>query len=319
MSIKESLETLKLESLEHVTSESLKQAFKRGTIQCHPDKGGKEGDFDKLLAAYLHVTSVLRRLTGGRDGLQSVLAVDEVEKQRENQFQTEMNNMINEVYDNLHLSENQEWNTKFNEQFEKQHVPHNNVKGYNEWLKKADDVKMDEAAESAIHSMPLDQWNQQFVKTIKGGKPPVVNHSKLAIFQAHSSYDSHHQHIGSALIERKDMSFTSYGWDRPAYTDLYDAYESESTFIDKLPEHEPLNKTVEDLQKERDRVFDIKSDEELKAIQDYEQGILEKKAKEEKENKERLTEYFKSASVSQWALRGSEIVREAPASVNTIQ
>lgn len=135
MSIESSLAALKITALDELTSESLKRAFKVGVVYSHPDKGGKEGDFDKLLSAYLHLSGVLKRLTGGRDGLQSVLAVDEVEKARQAQFESEMNNMMNEVFDSVQSSEYEEWNKKFNEQFEKHHVPHNNVKGYDDWFK----------------------------------------------------------------------------------------------------------------------------------------------------------------------------------------
>ena len=86
MSIESSLAALKLTTLDELTHESLKRSFKVGVVYSHPDKGGKEGDFDNLLSAYLHLSSVLKRLSGGRDGLQSVLAVDEVEKAREAKF-----------------------------------------------------------------------------------------------------------------------------------------------------------------------------------------------------------------------------------------
>lgn len=304
MSIESSLAALKITALDELTSESLKRAFKVGVVYSHPDKGGKEGDFDKLLSAYLHLSGVLKRLTGGRDGLQSVLAVDEVEKARQAQFESEMNNMMNEVFDSVQSSEYEEWNKKFNEQFEKHHVPHNNVKGYDDWFKKHDeDVKNDN--ESATHSLPLDKWNHEFEKTIRGGKPPVPNHNKMMIFQEHMAYDSHYQNIGSALIERKDSTFTSYGWDRPPYTDLHAAYTTEHTILDKLPEYEPVNQTLDELIAERNKVFDVKGDKELEALHAYEKGVLDKELQEKRENEERLAEYFKSASVSQWALRGA--------------
>ena len=304
MSIESSLAALNISTLDELTADKLKRSFKVGVVYSHPDKGGKEGDFDKLLSAYLHLSGVLKRLTGGRDGLQSVLAVDEVEKVRQAQFESEMNNMMNEVFDSVHDSEHEEWRKKFNEQFEKHHVPHNNVKGYDDWFKKHEEEVVHDN-ESATHSLPLDKWNQQFEKTIRQGKPPVQNHSKLMVFQDHMSYDNHYQHIGSALIERKDTPFTSYGWDKPSYTDLRSAYTNEHTILDKLPEYEPVNQSLDDLIAERAKVFDVKSDTEMETLAAYEKGILEKEAKERKENEERLADYFKSASVSAWALRGS--------------
>jgi hypothetical protein len=86
MSIESSLALLRLDSIDELTPDSLKRSFKKGVVLSHPDKGGQEGDFDKLLSAYLHLSSVLKRLSGGRDGLQSVLAVDEVEKANERNY-----------------------------------------------------------------------------------------------------------------------------------------------------------------------------------------------------------------------------------------
>jgi hypothetical protein len=156
MSIESSLALLRLDSIDDLTPESLKRTFKAGVVLSHPDKGGQEGDFDKLLSAYLHLSSVLKRLSGGRDGLQSVLAVDEVEKVREAQFISEMNNLVSDIYDSLGQQGDAEFHEKFNEMFEKHHE-RDNQKGYDEWLRKDSGDQNESFCTSTV-----DEWHKEF-------------------------------------------------------------------------------------------------------------------------------------------------------------
>jgi hypothetical protein len=289
MSIETSLALLRLDSIDELTPDSLKRSFKTGVVLSHPDKGGQEGDFDKLLSAYLHLSSVLKRLSGGRDGLQSVLAVDEVEKAREAQFQSEMNNIINDVYDSIDSQGDAEFHKKFNEMFEKHHE-RDNQKGYGEWLRE----DSGDQNESFITSTE-DEWMQEFEKRMRRRIP--VEQTKLMLLPDEMADDTHH--IGSSIIEHKDQTFTSQSGSRPEYTDLRSAYTTDHTIIHKLPIYEPVSRTLEDLIAERDKVYELDKDEDLEAIHAYEL----KKQQEEKEHLERIAAYFKGSSVSQWALR----------------
>lgn len=299
MSIESSLALLRLDSIDELTPESLKRSFKTGVVLTHPDKGGQEGDFDNLLSAYLHLSSVLKRLSGGRDGLQSVLAVDEVEKAREDQFRSEMNNIINDVYDSLDNQVDAAFHEKFNEMFEKHHE-RDNQKGYESWLHESGENENESYTTST-----MDEWNQEFEKRIRRRKPAVQ--TQLMLFPDEMAYDI--RHIGSSIIEHKDQTFTSQGKNRPEYTDLRSAYTTEHTIIDKIPVYEPIYKTVEELIAERDKVYELDKDKDLEAIHAYER----KKQQEEKEHLERIAAHFKGSSVSQWALRntsGDDFVKE---------
>ena len=291
MSIETSLALLRLDSIDDLTAESLKRTFKTAMIYSHPDKGGQEGDFEKLLSSYLHLSAVLKRLSGGRDGLQSVLAVDEVEKAREAQFQSEMNNIINEVYDSLDKTENTEFHNKFNEMFEKHHE-RDNQKGYGDWLREDSGDQNESFATSTV-----DEWNQQFEERMRRRIP--VEQTKLILMPDEMAYRA--DSIGSSIIEHKDQTFTSQGKSRPEYTDLHSAYTTEHTMIHKLPIYEPVSKTVEELIQERDKIYELDKDEDLEAIHAYEL----KMQRDEKEHQERLALWFKGASVSQWALRNT--------------
>jgi len=302
MSIESSLHILQLETLDGLTPDSLKRAFKMGVVASHPDKGGQEGDFDHILSAYLHLSTVLKRMTGGRDGLQSVLAVDEVEKMRETQFRTEMNNMICEIFDDLHLEKHDEWNKKFNEQFE-QHHERENTKGYEEWLK-SPPVNENES----FVTSSTDEWMQEFEKRVRRRHPAVQ--TQLTRIPDEMEYDTYC--IGTSIIEHKDQTFTSQGNHRPQYTDLRSAYTTENTIIDKLPVYEPVSKTVEELIAERDQVYQLDKDKDLEAIHAYEL----KKQQEEKEHQERIAAYFKGISASQWSILNTRIDKERDTSMD---
>lgn len=291
MSIEISLALLRLDSIDDLTPESLKRTFKTAMTHSHPDKGGQEGDFEKTLSAYLHLSAVLKRLSGGRDGLQSVLAVDEVEKAREAQFVSEMNNIINDVYDSLDKTEHTEFHNKFNEMFEKHHE-RDNQKGYGDWLREDGGDQNESFATST-----MDEWNQEFEERMRRRKP--VEQTKLMLLPDEMAY--HADSIGSSIIEHKDQTFTSQGGSRPEYTDLYSAYTTDHMMIHKLPIYEPVSKTVEELIQERDKVYELNKDEDLEVIHAYEL----KKQQDEKEHQERLALWFKGSSVSQWALRNT--------------
>jgi hypothetical protein len=289
MSIEISLGRLCLDSIDELTPESLKRSFKAGVILSHPDKGGQEGDFDKLLSAYLHLSSVLKRLSGGRDGLQSVLAVDEVEKAREAQFFSEMNNLVSDIYDSLGRQGDADFHEKFNKRFEKHHE-RDNQKGYDEWLR-ADEGDQNESFATST----MDEWNQEFEERMRRRIP--VEQTKLMLLPDEMAYRA--DSIGTSIIEHKDQTFTSHGGSRPEYTDLRSAYTTEHTMIHKLPIYEPSSKTLGELIAERDKVYELDKDEDLEAIHAYER----KKQQDEKEHLERIALWFKGSSVSQWALR----------------
>ena len=291
MSIESSLALLRLDSIDELTPDSLKRSFKTGVVLSHPDKGGQDGDFDRLLSAYLHLSSVLKRLSGGRDGLQSVLAVDEVEKAREAQFQSEMNNIINDVYDSIDSQGDTEFHEKFNEMFEKHHE-RDNQKGYDEWLRTDSGDQNESFATST-----MDEWNQEFEERMRRRIP--VEQTKLMLLPDEMAHDTHC--IGSSIIEHNEQTFTSQGGNRPEYTDLRSAYTTEHTIIHKLPIYEPVSKTLEELIAERDKVYELDKDKDLEAIHAYEL----KKQRDEKEHQERLALWFKGSSVSKWALRNA--------------
>jgi hypothetical protein len=278
-------------SMEEVTTPSLRNAFKRYAALAHPDKGGSEQDFENVLSAYLHLSSILRRQTGGRDG-QAVLYAKDVREARESQFIHELNNMVNEVYDGIDKKDTIAFQKEFNEAFERLHVT--DLNGYDEWYRANTEDIGGLSEESKIDSM--DDFHKKFEETVKQGKPAPTT---LALHLNEMVFFGSRIH-GTSLLPTENK-FHSDPSTNPTYTDLYAAYTTEHTITDKLPEFVP--RTLEEMMKERERANEPLQNMELEAIDAYEK----KKEQEEKQHREKIEEYFRSAASSQWALHGDKL------------
>ncbi len=322
--LEQALEVLEFKSLEDVTAESLKISFKKTVMTAHPDKGGDYDRFETLLSAYLFLSKVLKRLSGGRDQLQSSIFVEDVKEAREQQFVNELNNLMNEVFDQLDHSSHYTFNTQFNEQFEKyrQQEKENGVynleqeKGYESWLRNREDEKLSHNIDyvwskgiagqdpllEQIHTPPVfaeKDLNKMFEYSAKCGKAEpttlILHPDEMAFVSGRS--------LGTSLIQKACNSFTSDPDSSPEYTDLKSAYTSDNTLFDKLPTYEEKRRTFEELLKEREIEYKTELDRDLEAIAAYEN----KKLEDEKEHKKRIGEYFKNAPSNQWALRSSSV------------
>jgi len=291
------LEKLGFSSMDDVNSESLKRAFKTAVVNSHPDKGGSEEDFESILAAYVHLSTTIKRMTGGRSGFQ-VLNVFDVRQARDDQFTNELNNLVSEVFDHLDSNQNEEFRKEFNDQFEKVHV-RENERGYEEWLKQDDDIKQDDL--STDLSKDTVDWNRTFESNVKQGKPEpttLILHPDQMGFVSGSTR-------GAALIPSVGNSFTSDPEERPEYTDLQAAYTSENTVYDKVPMYEEKQRTFEGILKERNMVYVSELDRDLEAIAAYEK----RKQEEEAAHKQKIEAYFKGTASSVWALRSVQSVQ----------
>ena len=294
--MEKSLELLEFTSMDEVTPESLKKAFKEAVVKTHPDRGGKDGDFDNVLSAYLYLTNVVKRMTGGRNGNQTIY-VDDVKETRDTQFVSELNNMMNEIFDKMDNTNYHAFNESFNEEFKKLHIERG--RGYGEWLRDSENTMLVDGAYGSATmkekpSFSTDQLNQVFEANVTLGKPTptaiILHLDQLATFSGPSR--------GTALIQKASSSFTSDPDSNPEYTDLQDAYTSDNTIFDKLPEYKEIHKTFEELLKERDMVYTTELDRDLEAISAYEKQKME----EEKAHKQSIAEYFKKTASSNWAL-----------------
>ena len=329
MSIDTSLATLGLDSLDQATPDTLRRAFATAIRESHPDRGGNAALFDEILSAYACLTSVLKRQSGGRDGL-PCLDIEEVQQTREQQWIHELNNSVYDVLDSL--SDKASFQREFNEQFEKLHVSAS--KGYDEWLK--EDAPADKATTAKKHSLTdkpvatsdllLQLYQRMYSEVHEDEKEDNDKDTERKVdpqfhqrFESHMPRDPHAttdlilhpddmatysgSMLGVTLLE-EDAPFTSALHERPEYSDLYHAYTSDHLLFHKLPvfsEERPFEVRMEDCMAERERVYELVEDRDGEMIQAYEK----KREKEEAEHKRKITEYFQQTASSQWALRGA--------------
>jgi len=318
MSYQHALELFEFKSMEDLTTESLKRAFKKQVLVSHPDKGGHEGDFDMLLSAYLYLSETLHRLSGGRATLLDVNAPDRIKEARANQ-------LINEVFEDFERDRLEELFRKqmdnesemdrtngtdgtdgtdakysrlkldasFHEQFEK---VREQTKGYSEWLQSKDtnlittDGQYGELTiKATIAPSDIKDLNSAFESSI--GVTPSV--STLSLHPDQMAYCT--GNMGHTLVEQSS-GFTSAPGLNPEYTDLYNAFTSENTVFDKVPPINAINaeEALAALIAEREKVYECVKDEELEAIAEYER----KKIEANKKHKNSIQQYFNGSMKS---------------------
>ena len=213
------LELFEFKSIDDVTSESLKNAFKTKALTIHPDKGGDAEEFDRMLAGYVYLTDTLRRITGGRHTLQNITSPEELKERRPDE-------LINRLYEEHNREE-------FNREFEKNHKTFGH--GYEEWLKSCDDKVIPTISEKDLNSI--------FEETVKKG---VVEPTSIILHPDEMAYVSG-VCIGTDIIENHEGTYTSNIFTKPEYTDVYAAYTSDNTVYDKLTPFIEQGKTVDEL------------------------------------------------------------------------
>ncbi len=306
--LEESLRLFGYTSLSGIDERSLKHDFKRHARTLHPDHGGDGELFDRLLSAFIYLSGILRRGTGGRES-RGVLHPTDIQQSREEQYNFELSVLVDEVLDEAQHHQDQSFNQAFNAQFELHRATEegrgfsaSESRGYAEWLGEEEKSTVSFASDGVYGSCTMkppvireEDLQRMFEYTAKCGKPPVtalmLHPDQMALRVASG---------GTALIASTTDSFTSDLLERPEYCDLQAAYTKENTLVDKLPEFVETGRTFESVLKERDMVYVSELDRDLAAIAEYEKA----KQAEEAEHKRRIQGFFQSTGSSQWALRG---------------
>jgi len=315
--LEEALELLEFKSLDDVGTESLKTAYKRILIKEHPDRGGDGEHFDCLIHAYMYLRRVLYRQSGGR-GHQHVLHPSDVQELRDKQSVNELNNMINQIYDDLADIQTAEFNEQFNKRYEEYYNERKQdealftasdiTKGYGDWL------KSDESVDSHVTLLPTGEYGSATMK------PPIIKEEdlntlleyttrcgKTAVNESlilHPEQMAYSVASGGMLLIPSASGFTSDWEERPEYTDLQAAYTSNNTVIDKIPVFQEKVRTFEDLLKEREVEYKTELDRDLEAIAAYEK----RKQEEEAEHTKQIQAYFQGNLSSAWAIRDKSSV-----------
>lgn len=259
--LQHALELFDFLSIDDITVESLKKAFKTNILKAHPDKGGDSDLFDKMLGSYIYLTDTIQRISGGRATLQNVVTPDELKELRPDEI-------INRLFEEFSQEE-------FNKQFEEQNTKE--IHGYSSWLKSSEDDTnlIDGKYGNATQKPPTFEdkdINKVFVIESKKGK---VEPSAIFLHPKAMAYISG-QNLGTSIIESNQGSYTSNVFSNPEYTDVYSAFTTDNIIYDKVLTFVESNKSIDELIAERNKDITPFNDTELQAIQEYEKMKLEK-------------------------------------------
>jgi hypothetical protein len=260
--LQHALDLFGLMSIDDVTADTLKKAFKTHILKAHPDKGGDAKIFDDMLQSYVYLSETVQRVSGGRATLQNIISPDELKNMRPDEI-------VNRLFEEF---EREEFNKMFDEEYESLLNTH----GYNKWLKNTDseDNLIEGEFGNATQKPPTfdeKDFNKIFEQKNKEGKPELT---AIILHPEQMAYISG-QNIGTEIIESNEGGFTSQIFTNPKYTDAYEAF-SNLTVIDKLPVYTETNKTLDELIAERNKEITPFNNTELQAIQNYEKKKLEK-------------------------------------------
>jgi len=263
-------------SIDDVTADSLKKAFKKKVLQVHPDKGGDATEFDGMLAGFVYLSETFQRINGGRATLQNIISPDQLRDMRPDE-------LVNRVFEEFDRE-------NFNKKFEETHKAEGH--GYVDWLKnKSDDFDLiDGEFGDATQKLPtfifkeLEDFNKAFEATVKKDKPEP---SAIILHPEAMAYISGNN-IGTDIIESHEGGYTSGAFANPEYTDVFSAFTSANTIADKVTTFKETNRTLEDIINERNSVIKPLSINERQALFEYEK----KKQLEQTKHLEQVKDFF---------------------------
>jgi hypothetical protein len=253
-------------TLDEVTPEGLKRAFKVNIIRAHPDKGGSPELFDNMLRSYVYLTETVQRVYGGRATLQNIVSPEELKGMRPDEI-------VNRFFEEFDREQ-------FNKLFEENNQVETKLEnGYKTWLKNKEgevnlvDGEFGDATQkppTIVFKEPED-FNRAFEESVKKDKPEP---SAIILHPEAMAYISG-QTIGTEIIDAPNGDYTSAPFLRPEYTDVFSAFNTANTISDKVASFQETNKSLDALLAERNEAIQPLNCTELQAIQDYEKKKLD--------------------------------------------
>ena len=269
------LELFEITSIDDVTADSLKKAFKKKVLKVHPDKGGDATEFDGMLAGFVYLSETFQRINGGRATLQNVISPDQLRELRPDE-------LINRVFEEFD-------NENFNKTFEETHKAEGH--GYQDWFKnKLQDTNLiegdfgDATQKAPTFAFEEKDFNKRFEEAAKKNKPEP---SSIILHPEAMAYVSGNN-TGTDIIESHENGYTSAVFNNPEYTDVYSAFTDANTITDKVTTFKETNKTLEDIINERNAAIKPFDESERQVLYDFEK----KKVAEQTKHLEKVKDFF---------------------------
>jgi len=254
---------LGLEEEVALTEDTLRGAYKKAALKSHPDKGGSEKEFEAVTRSYAYLTEILKRINGGRSTAGVVEAPTILKDSR--QHDSKDWTMVEPV----RLNPQKLDINVFNQMFEQTRIPDPDDEGYGDWLKKEGDTKVSPNFGGKFNR---DVFNQTFSDEIRSRNSTAVS---VVVPQAMTLAPTQGVELGRGATG----DYTAPANAQMKYTDLRNAYTSESAFTHQVSNVSIENRNFDTYAGARKKAPEPLSDREMQAIQEAE-AFQAKKEKE---------------------------------------
>lgn len=256
------LKVLNLTDEVALTEDTLKAAYKKAATKAHPDKGGNEETFEAVTRAYAYLSDILKRIKGGRTK-EGVVEAPE----RLTQGRTEDAKSFQHVEPVRLNAKNLDMNA-FNQMFEATRLPDPEDEGYGDWLKTSEGTDSGPKFSGKFNRDVFHQMFEEEVKKSNRGRGDNTNNHQMAIMSTQPMVLA--PTMGVEIGRDRPADFTAPYNANMKFTDLRNAYSSESTFSGQVADVRVENRTFDQYQTEYKSAPKALRDHEMEAVQAFE-------------------------------------------------
>lgn len=268
------LRVLDLQEEVALTEEALKAAYKKAATRAHPDKGGNEEAFEAVTRAYAYLSDILKRIRGGRTKESVVEAPEKLTMGRKEEAKSwEHVEPVRLNPKNLNMD-------AFNKMFEQTRMPDPEDEGYGDWLKDSAGAESGPKFSGKFNRDVFHKMFEEEVKKSSRGQGENVNGHQLAVMTTQPMTLA--PTMGVELGRDRPADFTAPYNANLHYTDLRNAYTSDSTFSGQVADVRIEARTYDQYSSERKSAPKALANHEMEAVQAAE------KAAEERERQRKL-------------------------------
>jgi len=265
---------LSLEEEVALTEETLRTAYKKAALRAHPDKGGSEQEFEAVTRSFAYLTEILKRIHGGRTTAGVVEAPTALKDSRQHDAKDW------KMVDPIKLNPKKLDLNAFNQMFEQTRMPDPDDEGYGDWLKKEGEAK---SGPNFGGKFNRDVFNQAFNDEVR----TRATSTAVTVPQAMTLAPNHGVELGRSSAG----DYTAPANSQMKYTDLRNAYTTESAFTHQVSNVNVEARTFDSYSGSRKKAPEPLSDREMQAIQEAEAF----QARKEKERSIRAAEELSMA------------------------
>jgi len=257
------LKVLSLQEEVALTEEELKKAYKKAATVAHPDKGGSEEAFEAVTRAYAYLSEILKRIKGGREKEGVVEAPAILGQNRTTDADTWKHaEPVRLNAKNLDMN-------AFNQLFTATRMPDPDEDGYGDWLQKGEGelTKADgKKGPNFGGKFNRDVFHQMFDDEVKrgGGQRGLGGQGQLTVM--HLQPLTLAPTMGVELGRDRPADYTAAMNANLKYTDLKNAYTTDSTFSGQVADVRVDNRSFDSFSTERKSAPKPLANHEMEAI-----------------------------------------------------